>query len=152
MPISILLGPLFNLCRNAKRRNLTMIRIAPSNSTLRWVFALTGLFAVIAGSVGCAGLLLYMIGAASPEVLTVNPYAPGPMASTILTLVCGGAGILAILTCLSDPKTFRLGSWIIAFIALCGAAGFFFLGYIAWPIAIAVTVTVNMMASYTVLR
>lgn len=129
-----------------------MIRIAPSNSTLRWAFALTGLFAVIAGSIGCAGLLLYVIGVASPEVLTVNPYAPGPMASTILTSVCGGAGILAILTCLSDPKTFRIGTWVIAFIALCGAAGYFFLGYIAWTVAIAVAVALNMIASYTVLR
>ncbi len=63
-----------------------MISIGPSNTFKKWAFGLTGLFITGAGSVGSAGLLLYFLGAASPEVLTVNPTSDASIASTIVSV------------------------------------------------------------------
>ena len=110
------------------------------------------LFITGAGSVGSAGLLLYFLGAASPEVLTVNPTSDASIASTIVSAICASLAMISILTCISDPKLFRISSWILGAIASCGAVGFFMLGYIAWPIAIAVAIVLNVIVARSVNR
>ncbi len=129
-----------------------MISIGPSNTFKKWAFGLTGLFISGAGSVGSAGLLLYILGAASPEVLTVNPYSDASIASTVVSAICASLAMISILTCIAEPKHFRISTWILAAIASCGAVGFFMLGYIAWPIAIAVAILLNVIVAYSVNR
>ncbi|QQR56044.1 MAG: hypothetical protein IPG59_13635 [Candidatus Melainabacteria bacterium] len=129
-----------------------MISIGPSNTFKKWAFGLTGLFITGAGSVGSAGLLLYCLGSASPEDLTVNPTSDASIASTIVSAICASLAMISILTCISDPKLFRISSWILGAIASCGAVGFFMLGYIAWPIAIAVAIVLNVIVARSVNR
>lgn len=129
-----------------------MIHIGPSNTFKKWVFGLTGLFAIGTGAVGSAGLLLYLMGAASPEVLTVNPYSDASAASTFVSAICASIGTIALTTSFWDVQSFRKTTWILSAMALCGAAGFFMLGYIAWPIAIVIAVSINMYTSYSVRR
>lgn len=129
-----------------------MISIGPSNTFKKWAFGLTGLFISGAGSVGSAGLLLYFLGAASPEVLTVDPNSDASIASTFVSAICSSLAMISMLTCIGEPKRFRISSWILAAIASCGAVGFFMLGYIAWPIAIAVATALNVIVAHSVNR
>ncbi len=129
-----------------------MISIGPSNTFKKWAFGLTGLFITGAGSIGSAGLLLYILGAASPEILTVNPYSDASIASTVVSAICASLAMISMLTCIAEPKLFRVSTWILAAIASCVAVGYFMLGYIAWPVAIAVAMVLNLIVALSVNR
>lgn len=129
-----------------------MISIGPSNTFKKWAFGLTGLFLTGAGSVGSAGLLLYILGAASPEVLTVDPISAADIACRFVSVICASLATVSMLSCIADPKLFRISTWILGAIASCGAVGFFMLGYIAWPVAIAVAILLNVIVAYSVNR
>lgn len=129
-----------------------MTSIGPSNTFKKWAFGLTGLFITVAGSVGSAGLLLYILSAASPEVLTVDNNSAADIACRLVSAICLSLATVSMLSCIADPKLFRISTWILGAIASCGAVGFFMLGYIAWPIAIAVAMVLNVVVAHSVNR